>query len=672
MLNSYSHDSDSKAKQIPKDIHVIKQESFQGIVPDCLIPSDQPTITKFFEKHVKLSSGDELGLYCKELIKLVNSDSWSIKQIIKRLDKDRSRWEPLREILTNQEKFDINIDLGYLYYTAFRYNEALEFFKEAEKAGRIASIENEVGLREIYNMKGDIFTQQGNFEKAIKNLTQAADIQKKYFPTDEYMITSNNTNLAQYYYNTKKYTEARSLLDKVLNYWTKSKYDIMKINCHIWLAELAIKQGEIKEAKTVLLTALDLLKKIEIEDLIEGRYSCLMGDIYFLEGNKVQAKLEYEKGIRKLDKLLPKENSLSSSFLEKYKNQFGVYFNYDDDMEDFETNVQELLERIEEKKDSEANDIFPERENEDMQPDFSLSSISLISDAFNNRKNKLLRILLEAVKGPREIIELIEAEIKNRESYNPKDQKYKETFMNQQLWIYTETAKVCNDFKMQYKSIKMLRKARKCLLKGRQLLRNVRKNPKTVLEKLKKEIESSVKDMLNLMGNFSKNLRQSENYFQVSLDINEMFSSRKISDEKYQTLFFRGKVYMNYEEKWKNAEQDFLEVLKLSSKDKKLSASTYFSLIELSLKRRDMKYTQEYLNKAETLIINLVENTGHFQAILNHFVGEVRPQYPKGSESAQYCDKTIKILERTCPLNLNKSDNYDVNKTSNQPGTDDP
>lgn len=175
-----------------------------------------------------------LFLFVQTLIAQNTADAFS-KSYVNESNKKYQKAIDNMLTIENTNKYSVNYRLGWLYYLNGMYNKSKSYYTRAI-AQEKNSVEAKFGL--IYPVSA-----MQNWNEVIQLYTEILIIDKKN--------SKANYRLAYIYYMRKDWSKTEQYLKKVLKLYPFD-YDT-----NILLGSTYVKSGKIKEAKTVLQTALE-------------------------------------------------------------------------------------------------------------------------------------------------------------------------------------------------------------------------------------------------------------------------------------------------------------------------------------------------------------------------------------------------------------------------------
>ena len=250
---------------------------------------------------------------------------------------------------------------GFTYYKMYLYDDALRSFKEAEKCGRqvLMTSKNAENFRAIYNMMADVYIQSRQFEISKAYSDTALSIVETFFkdalaeriPTITiraellYTWRSNEENPKKHIDDLEK---AEILLKEVLKYREDKGDDRMIGFTYLQMTQMYIRWA--RRDKRKLEGAIDCLEKGFKHSSISAPSEeyCMIARHWYNKGlillletglqedsvKREEAKDCCRKGIRMVDKGLPRNNLFSIQFKEDYEERFGEKYVMNDPSED--------------------------------------------------------------------------------------------------------------------------------------------------------------------------------------------------------------------------------------------------------------------------------------------------------------------------------------------------
>lgn len=185
-------------------------------------------------------------------------------------------------------------DIAYLFLEIDNYLMAMKYLNEAIPYAK--SNDHTSSLADSYNILGAVYSEQGNFIKAIEYYELSKAIYSKQ--NDEFSIIACGINIGIAHFENSQYNKAIGILKETLKKSVDMQFNAGELNSHIYL-------GKAHTALNNLTTANEYLEKAEQVAL---DYNIPTSEIIIARSDVYKKKRNYSKAIKTLESLLNQSN----------------------------------------------------------------------------------------------------------------------------------------------------------------------------------------------------------------------------------------------------------------------------------------------------------------------------------------------------------------------------
>ena len=219
---------------------------------------------------------------------------------------------------------DIYITLYDLDKAADCINQVIDLLEKLLEANPQTEVLID-GLVIAYGKLGNVYDEQGKYNKAIEFYQRAIELSTKSKTIGYIDITALFNNLGLSYYNKGEYDKAINYFQKVLSLMLHEFGEVnresIKVNSNLGTAYS--KKGEYDKAIEYLMKAFELSKRLNVEEHLDDAVLLNnLGLIYNDKGEYIKAIEYFEKALI-IDKKLHGENN--TEVAARYNNLGGVY-----------------------------------------------------------------------------------------------------------------------------------------------------------------------------------------------------------------------------------------------------------------------------------------------------------------------------------------------------------
>ncbi|CAF1496923.1 unnamed protein product [Adineta steineri] len=236
----------------------------------------------------------------------------------------------LQQASNEGEKAIYYIQLGNVYYNQGNYEKSIRYIEHGLEIQKKVLPLNQPELAASYNNAGFVYGSMGVYSKALSYYETALEISKKTLPSNHALLAASYNNIGLVYENIGQYSKALSFFEKVLEICQKSLPSNHPNLATLYnnIGKMYDKMGEYSKALSFYKKTLEIRQKTlpsNHPDFAQSYHN--IGMVYDNMGDNSKALPFYEKSLEIREKTLPLNHpDLATS----YNNIGGVYNNMEE------------------------------------------------------------------------------------------------------------------------------------------------------------------------------------------------------------------------------------------------------------------------------------------------------------------------------------------------------
>lgn len=185
------------------------------------------------------------------------------------------------DVETKEYTANLFNDIGYIYKTIGRYDEAIKNYQKAIEVNKELGALKETGIN--YNNLGVVYEKTEHYQESVNSFSSALDVANKL--NEKEKIAMQNNNIGQIFLTIREYDKANEYFDKALETCKKNNLeDTQKAKIIINMGMAALSEGKYEKAIEIFNKAKNIYEKSENKARVANQLNNI-GMVHKASGN---------------------------------------------------------------------------------------------------------------------------------------------------------------------------------------------------------------------------------------------------------------------------------------------------------------------------------------------------------------------------------------------------